>query len=68
MAVKAVACPIPGKVGKRSFCEDWKRYRQVYLMLLPWGEIISAVISIAVTIIIRLLAMHYKWNLPRVKK
>lgn len=35
MAVKAVACPIPGKVGKRSFCKDWKRYRQVYLMLLP---------------------------------
>ena len=35
MAVKAVACPIPGKVGKRSFCQDWKRYRQVYLMLLP---------------------------------
>lgn len=39
-----------------------------YIIILPYvGDLTGTIISASLVIIIRLLAMHYRWNLPRVK-
>ena len=61
-----LAMKIPMILRKRIYAVAALTGGTIYYLLYPYGTI-AIVIGTLTTIIIRLLAAHYKWSLPRVK-